>query len=57
VAVLPDVPYIGITLTLPIEIPGLRTGKQSLYLPRRSALELWRLGTSEPRLQLHQDTQ
>ena len=35
----------------------LRTGKQSLYLPRRSAPELRGLGSSEPRLQLHRDTQ
>jgi len=31
--------------------------KQSLYLPHRSAPELRRLGSSEPRLQLHRDTQ
>jgi hypothetical protein len=35
----------------------VRTGKQSLYLPRRSTPELRRLGSSEPRLQLHRDTQ
>src|SRR5438876_683750 len=35
----------------------VRTGKQSLYLPRRSAAQLWGESLSESRLQLHRDTQ
>ena len=56
-AVLPDVPYIGITLTLPIEIPGLRTGKQSLYLSCRPVPQLRWPSLSQSSLQLHRDTQ
>ena len=35
----------------------VRTGKQSLILPCRSAAQLWRASLSESRLQLHRDTQ